>query len=147
MTYPTFMTEPNSLQSNKACVLRFNREVIERGDAAAAQELLAPDFINRTARPGLSPGPDGMIYFLLNVLRNALSNLRVDVHQQIAEGDLVTTRKTISGTHTGALLGRAASGKELRIDVIDIVRVRDGRYVEHWGINNLASALAELTPE
>jgi predicted SnoaL-like aldol condensation-catalyzing enzyme len=140
------MSEPDSReQVNKACVLRFNRDVIERGDATAAQELLAPDFVNRTARPGFSPGPDGITHFLFDVLRKGLSDVRVEVHQQVAEGDLVTTRKTITGRHTGELLGHAASGKTLRIDVIDIVRVRDGRYVEHWGINTLATALADLS--
>ncbi|MDZ7283258.1 ester cyclase [Sphingomonas sanguinis] len=42
------------------------------------------------------------------------------------------------------LLGVAPTGKPIRIDVIDIVRVKDGRYAEHWGINNLSTVLADL---
>ncbi len=68
--------------------------------------------------------------------------MRID--DQIAEGDKVTTRKTISGKHTGTLFGVAATGKPVAIEVIDIVRVQDGRYVEHWGINTLPSVLAQL---
>jgi len=30
------------------------------------------------------------------------------------------------------------------VDVIDIVRVRDGRYAEHWGMNNLAGVVAAI---
>ena len=78
------------------------------------------------------------------VLRPALEGLAVVIHDQIAEGDKVTTRKTISGRHTGTLLGVEATGKPVAIEVIDIVRVRDGRYVEHWGINTLSSVLAQL---
>jgi predicted ester cyclase len=78
------------------------------------------------------------------VLRPALAGLTVTIHDQVAEGDKVTTRKTISGTHVGTLLGIEATGKPISIDVIDIVTVKGGRYVEHWGINNLQVVLANL---
>ena len=141
------MADDMTLSRNKAVVLRFNREVIERGDEAAFREIMAPDFVNRTAAPGMSLGPDGMLVMLNHVLRPAFPDLRVDVHDQIAEGDKVTTRKTIRGTHTGRLQDIAPSGKAVAIDVIDIVRLRDGQYVEHWGINNLPVVLAQLRSE
>ncbi|WP_229415640.1 ester cyclase [Pseudoduganella armeniaca] len=78
------------------------------------------------------------------VLRPALSGLRVELHEQLCDGDKVTTRKTIHGVHTGTLAGIAATGRKVAIDAIDIVRVRDGRYVEHWGLNTLQATLAGL---
>ena len=41
-------------------------------------------------------------------------------------------------------MGIAATGRAVAIDVIDIVRVEDGQYAEHWGINTLAATLAQL---
>lgn len=41
-------------------------------------------------------------------------------------------RKTITGTHTGNLMGIPATWQQIAIDVIDIVKLRDERYVEHW---------------
>ncbi|MGA3683810.1 ester cyclase, partial [Pseudomonas graminis] len=79
-----------------------------------------------------------------NVLHPGLSALQVEVLDQVAEDDKVTTRKRITGCHCGALLGIPATGRAVSIDVIDIVRVRDGQYVEHWGINSLPSLLAAL---
>ncbi len=137
-------TDEAMLQRNKAVVTRFNRDVIERGSESAFRELMDPSFVNRTAPAGLSPGPDGMWHMLTNVLRRALPDLRVDIHDQIAEGDLVTTRKTLRGTHQGELMGIAPTGNVVAIEVIDIVRVRGGKYVEHWGINTLPSVLAQL---
>jgi predicted ester cyclase len=130
--------------SPKQIVRRFNLEVIERGDADAFRALMAPDFINRTAPPGLPPGPDGMAFLFEQVLRPALPDLSVEIHAQIAEGDLVATRKTLRGTHRGPLMGIPPTGRAVAIDVIDLVRVRDGRYVEHWGVTTLATVLAEL---
>lgn len=132
------------LEALKDVVRRFNAEVIERGDRAAFEALMSPDFVNRTAMPGTPDGPESMWNTFENVLRPALSNLKVTIHDQVAEGDKVTTRKTIAGTHIGALMGVAATGAPVSIDVIDIVRVEDGRYAEHWGVNTLPSVLARL---
>lgn len=137
-------SDERTLTANKAVVARFNKEVIERGDEAAFRELMAPDFVNRSAHPGMPNGPEGMIHTFNKILRPALPDLTVEIHDQVAEGDKVTTRKTIRGTHRGELFGIPATNKPVAIDVIDIVRVKDGRYVEHWGVNTLANVLAQL---
>jgi predicted ester cyclase len=131
-------------ERNKAVVLRFNREVLERGDEAAFRSLMAEGFVNHTAPPGIPRGPDGFWHRLATELRPALSGLRVEIHAQIAEGDLVTTRKTLHATHAGTLMGVAATNRPVAVDVIDILRVVDGRCVEHWGVNTLASVVAGL---
>lgn len=130
--------------TNKAAVRRFNKEVIELGDEGSFRELMAPDFVNRTAAPGTPSGPEGMLFMFNRVLRPALPDLTVEIHDQIAEGDRVTTRKTLRGTHRGELLGIPPTGRTVAIDVIDIVRLKDGRYVEHWGVNTLPGVLAQL---
>jgi predicted ester cyclase len=134
-----------SFTANKEVVRRFNFEVIQEGSAEAFAALVAPDFVNHTAPPHMANGPDSMWNTFENVLRPALSNLTVIIHEQIAEGNKVTTRKTITGVHSGSLLGIPATGKNLAIDVIDIVRVQDGKYAEHWGINNLSAVLSALS--
>lgn len=130
---------------NKEVVRRFNIEVIQNGDEAEFSALMAPGFVNHAAPPGAPNGPESMWNTFQNVLRPALSNLTVTIHDQIAEGDKVTTRKTISGLHTGALLGVPATGREVAIAVIDIVRVQNGQYAEHWGVNTLPAVLAALS--
>lgn len=133
-----------TLAANKAAVRRFNYDVIERGDERAFHELMAPEFVNRTAAPGLPSGPDGMLHMFERVLRPAFPDLRVEIHDQIAEGDQVTTRKTIHGTHRGELFGIAPTNRRVSISVIDIVRLENGRYVEHWGVNTLSAVLTSL---
>ena len=133
------------LEKNKAVVQRFNREVIEEGNLQSFKALMDQAFINRSAPAGMDNGPQGMINTFNNILRPAFPDLKVTIYDQVAEGDKVTTRKTISGTHQGPIMGIAATNKKISIDVIDIVRVKDGKYVEHWGINTLGSVLAELS--
>lgn len=130
---------------NKEVVRRFNIEVIQNGSEVAFHALMSPDFINHAAPPGMPQGPESMWNTFEQVLRPALSNLKVVIHDQIAEADKVTTRKTISGIHSGTLLGVPATGRELTISVIDIVRIEGGRYAEHWGLNTLSNVIATLS--
>ena len=131
-------------EENKQVVRDFNHRVIGQGDRAAFDALMAPDFVNHSALPGTPAGPEGMWHTFDHVLRPALSDLTVEIHDQLCDGDKVTTRKTIHGVHTGTLAGIAATGRKVAIDAIDIVRVRGGRYVEHWGVNTLPTTLASL---
>ena len=136
--------EEETRAANKAVVVRFNKEVIEQGNEATFHELMAADFVNRSALPGAPSGPEGMLFTFNRVLRPAFPDLSVEIHDQVAEGDKVTTRKTIRGTHRGELFGIPPTGKRVVIDVIDIVRLADGRYAEHWGVNTLPNVLSAL---
>lgn len=134
----------NTTEQNKAIVTRFNKEFLEGGNLDVLYELVSPDFINHTAAPGMNNGREGMIQFLQHVLKAAFPDLTVEIHDQLAEGDKVTTRKSFHATHTGPLMGIPPTQKKIRLDVIDIVTLRDGQYVEHWGMSNLHSLLEEL---
>ena len=132
------------IENNKEIVRRFNREVIEQGNDDSFNELMDNSFVNRSAPAGMDNGPQGMIRFFNDILRPAIPDIKVTIHDQVAEGDMVTTRKTISGTHTGQLLGAPATGQVISIEVIDMVKVKDGKYAEHWGITTLPELLAAL---
>ncbi|MBD1552838.1 ester cyclase [Pseudomonas typographi] len=131
-------------KTNKALVCRFNEEVIEQCNRAAFDALVADDFINRTTAPGTPDGKESLWHTFNHVLRPGLADLKVTVLDQVAEGDKVTTRKRITAIHVGELLGIAATGRSVVIDVIDIVRIHNSQYVEHWGINSLSGTLAAL---
>lgn len=131
-------------ENNKAVVRRFNQEVIVEGNADSVNALMDKNFVNQSAPVGMDNGSQGMLYFFNEILRPALPDLHINIHQQVAEGDLVTTRKTISGTQTGEMFNIPPTGKAISIEVIDIVRVKDGKYFEHWGITSLTDVLAEL---
>ncbi|MBN9309077.1 ester cyclase [Devosia sp.] len=138
------MDSPTLQDRNKSVVVCFNKRVIEAGDDAAFRELMAPGFTNHSAPPGMSSGADGMWHTFSQVLRPAFPDLVVDIEDQLTEGDRVVTRKTIRGTHLGPLMGIPATGKPVAMSVIDIVRLEDGRYAEHWGVNTLAAVRAQL---
>jgi predicted ester cyclase len=131
-------------EANKLIVTRFNREVIEQGDLQAFAELVAGDVVNHAAPPGAPNGAQSMVHFIVDVLRKGFPDIKVEILDQIAEGDRVTTRKVLRGRHSGEFMGMPATGREAAFKVIDIIRLRDGKYAEHWGLSNLTEVVQEL---
>ncbi len=132
-----------SIEQNKAVVRRFNKEVIENKKIELMDELFLPTFINRSIKPGFSAGADGMVGFL-KIFWEAFSDIKVEIHDQVGEGDKVTSRKTIHGTHTGTFMNIPATNKKIEMNVIDIVRIEDGKYAEHWNVIDLQGLLNQI---
>lgn len=135
------MTTP---EQNKELVLRFNKEFIEKGNIQAFKNLIAPDFVNQTAPPGVPKGPEGVLYFFNEVLRPAFPDLKVEIYDMVAEGDKVATRKAYHATHQESFLGVPASNKKVVMQVIDIVRLRDGQFIEHWNVVDMQNVMMQV---
>ncbi len=124
---------PTLQEMNKVIVTRFNKEFIEQGDVRVFEELVAADFVNRSAATLHIPaGREGIKDYIMDVLRKALTDIKVEIFDQIAEGDTVVTRKAISGTQVGEFLGKPATHERMVMHAIDIVKLKDGQYIEHW---------------
>jgi predicted ester cyclase len=124
-------------ERNKAIVYRFNKACLEQGDENVFDEIVHPSCINQTAPPQTVNTAQGMKDFIFNVVRPSIDDLTVEIYEQIAERDLVVTRKAFRGVHVGELFGIKPSGKSIMLPIIDIVRLKNGQYVEHWGMRDL----------
>ena len=127
-----------SAEENKAVVRRVIEEMFNKGNLDAADELVAPDFVDHDpAMPEEVRGPEGFKEFAA-AYRAAFPDLHVEIEEQIAEGDLVATRWTAIGTHDGDLMGIAPTGNQVTQPGMDITRVSDGKIAETWeGYNSM----------
>jgi predicted ester cyclase len=132
-------------EQNKATVIRFNKEFIEQGNMESFKEIIADDFLNQTAPPGVPKGPEGVLYFFNYFLKPAFPDLTVEIHDQVSEGDKVTTRKSFYATHQGEFFGVPASGKKVVMGIIDIIRLRDGKFIEHWNVLDWQNVMSQIT--
>ena len=130
-------------EENKKIVLRFNKEFLEQGNIGILKEIVADDFINRTAVSPVPNNVDGLIQFI-TMLHKGFSDFDIEIHDQVAENDLVATRKTIHATHTGEIMGHLPTNKQVIFNVMDFVRLRDGKYIEHWGRNDIMQVIQSL---
>ena len=118
-----------STEGNKAVVRRFFEELLSTDNLALADEILSPDF--RFYFAG-SPDPMDLKRYkdFLAARRAAFPDRRFAVEDMIAEGDKVSARFTMRGTHNGELRGIAPSGREVTMSGIDIIRLKEGKMVE-----------------
>ncbi len=135
-----------STEENKRTVRAFVAEAQCRGNLGAIDAYLAPDFVDHSPAPGLPGNRDG-VRALFSALWAAFPDLQATIHDQVAEGDKVATRKTLSGTHDGPFLGLPPTGKRVSFDVIDILRLADGKVLERWCVvDQLALLRAVRSP-
>ncbi len=134
-----------STESNKAVARRFLEEVFGQGKLAVADEIVAPDHVDRGpgALPGLPPGPEGS-KMIVTVYRNAFPDIQFTIDEQIAEGDKVVTRWTGFGTHKGGLAGFPPTGKSATVTGIGVDRIVNGKIVESWGVFDQFGMLQQL---
>ena len=134
----------NTIEKNKALINHYNNEFIVKGNIEVFNEVIGDDFVNHTAAPGASTGGEGVLYFFNEILRPSFSDLQVVTHHMIGEGDLVTTYKSFHCIHQNEFMGIAATGRKIIMDVMDIIRVKDGRFTEHWHVMDWTSVMSQL---
>lgn len=124
-------TENMTLEEMKAFVRRHDEDVINRNDLSVLETDISPDYIDHAALPGFSPGPAGA-KAMLSMIHGAFTDLHATIEDTIAEGDKVAVRKSWTGTHEGAFMGIAPTGKRVKFEGIVIWRIEKGQLIERW---------------
>jgi len=132
------------LETNKAAACRVLEEVFPANDEAALRELMDDSFVNHEAPPGTPPGL-GSVTMFMNLLAGAFSDQRWTVNQVIAEGELVAIHCVHSGRHTGDYFGLPATGRPFAYRQMHMIRMRNGKGVEHWAVRDDAALMRQLT--
>jgi steroid delta-isomerase-like uncharacterized protein len=132
-----------SLDQNKLLVCRLVDEAQVAGRLEVVDELLSEDFVDHTPMEGV-PGNREGVRMLFAAMLEAFPDLTVDISEQIAEGDRVVTRKTLRGTHGGSFLGLPPTGSPVRFEVVDILTIRDERFVEHRAVIDKLNLMQQL---
>jgi C-1 hydroxylase len=128
-----------TLEENKELVRRFV-DAYNNQDYDLLDELLAPDYVDHTNhvdREGLKQ--------LIKMAFSAFPDYHETIEDIIAESDKVWIRvKVTTGTHTGNFMGFAPTGKKLIIEMVDIIRVDNGKLVEYWDVTDRTDFLRGL---
>jgi predicted ester cyclase len=120
-----------TIEANKAKILLFIEENVNKGNLAAADELIHPDYTEHNyvheAR-----GPE-VVKEWFPYLRHAYPDIHHTIEDIVAEGDTVAWRVTQVGTQKGMFLGNRPTGKRATWTEVHFVRFENGKIIEHWG--------------
>jgi predicted ester cyclase len=104
--------------------------VFEKGDIQNIDKYFASNWVNHD--PSLPPMQGLAGARQLIDLWSAFSDRKVTIEDSVAEGDKVATRFTITGKHTGEMMGIAPTGKTIHISASGIFRIVDGKATDNW---------------
>ena len=124
-------------------------QMLNTHDADLVDAFVATDYRNHNAF--VDDGREANRQFW-SAFFTALPDLSATMEDLVISGDRVVGRFVYRGTHRGEFMGIPASGRPVEMRSIDIWRVADGLFVEHWDeLNTLEffqqlGALPQLAP-
>ncbi len=130
---------------NKHLVQQMVNVVQNQHQLERMAEFFAPDFLNH-----LDHAPDSPLdsiekaQQLFAQMFTSFPDLRMTIQHQVAESDLVMTHKVFTGTHQEPFMGVVPTGKQISFAVIDILRIAEGKIVEHWAIQDRLALMQQL---
>jgi len=131
-----------SVEENKDIVRRY-QEAYNTGNFDALDEVVAADVLTPNMIANMPRGLAGAKLVHQKTL-TGMPDYHTAIEDIIAEDDKVVARVRITGTHTGDFYGIPPTGKHIDLSGIYIVRIADGKIVEHWGEENGAEVLRQL---
>jgi steroid delta-isomerase-like uncharacterized protein len=126
------MTQTQDIKRAAARFYEMVNETMRTGNAALLDEVVAPNAVDHNPGPGQAPGRDGIKKAFIE-FRSAFPDMRMDVQDMVAEGDKVACRVISRMTHRGDFQGIPATGRQVTLSVIDILRFVNGKMAERWG--------------
>lgn len=134
--------ENASPEQNKAVVVRYVEEVLNRGHGGAALALCAPSFAWHGGASG-EGGVDEMRQ-MLAAFRAGFPDLRAAPGEMVAQADLVVVRLGLRGTHLGEFQGVEPTGNPVAFTATNSYRVVDGKVVEEWWQMDLLALMQQI---
>jgi predicted ester cyclase len=117
---------------------------INAHDTSTFGEIHTESYIQNSGR-----SPSGLAAQIENFrgMFARMPDLQARVEDRIVAGDRVVARMSFSATHTQPLQGIAPTGKRFTLRTIDIWRVENGKFAEHWDIVDFQGLLKQLRGE
>ncbi len=125
---------------NKALVRRLIA-AWNRGDLADMAQYWSPDMVHYSRGEAL---PAHAVFDAMSGLMRAFPDVKLEIEAMVAEGDLVASMLRLTATHDGEYIGLPPTGRTVSCSLMGIVRVIDGKVVEHWGVGDGLDLLQQL---
>jgi steroid delta-isomerase-like uncharacterized protein len=114
---------------------------INAHDTSSFPELFTEAYIQHSGR-----SPSGLAAQIENFRRivATMPDVQIRIEDRIIAGDKVVARTAYSATHTQTILGIPPTGKAFTFRTIDIWRIENGKFAEHWDLTDIAQVLSSL---
>jgi predicted ester cyclase len=130
--------------SAEVVVRRLIEEGFNQGRLEVAEELTSAELVEHQNFGPNHPAGEAGVKAVIASLRRAFPDFHLEIEHLTVDGDKVWLRMVGSGTNDGPFMGNEPTGRPMRTDVFDLIRVADGKIVEHWGVPDRLGTLFQL---
>jgi steroid delta-isomerase-like uncharacterized protein len=127
------MAVPYSGVENRALMLSYLYEVMSRGNVSALDELVSATHVLHDANNVTVTGVEKLREHVL-AMRTAFPDLSIRIHEIVSDGNMVTARWTVTGTHRGDWNGIPATGTRVEASGLSFAYVKNGQIQETWSV-------------
>ena len=130
------------MSEQQAIVERMFDEIINGGDLDVADELFAPDYVDH--------GPMGEMRGVeafkdvVRLWRSGVPDVHCSVENWFESGEMAAWNVRVTGTHSGDMMGIAATGRSFEYVTPNIGRFADGKAAEHWADQGMFQFLTQI---
>jgi len=134
-------------ERNKALTLRGFEEMFNKGNLSVVDELIAADSEDHQEAPGTQFAAH--LKDIVTKMRAAFPDLRFEVHHILAEGDMVATRSTMTGTHegrfeVGPFRDIPPTGARVEVPHMHFFQWVDGKNTDLWHVFDTPTLMRQL---
>jgi predicted ester cyclase len=132
-----------SAERNQQICRRFFEEVLNQAHFEVIDEVVAPEVVSHSPWPGQRPGAEGL-KDTMKLFRRVFPDLAIETVHLLAAQDKVMGYFRVSGTHQGEMMGIAPTGAKVSYEEAIVLRLQDGRIVEHWAVADALTLMRQI---
>jgi steroid delta-isomerase-like uncharacterized protein len=136
-----------SNETNKALTQEFMERAFNQGDLDAVDVHMGTTAVDHQEPAGVN----FTIHLkqVITALRTAFPDLHFEIHDMLAEGEIVAFRSTMTGTHLGLLQmgpgpGVSPTGRAISVAHMHFVQFADGKGMDLWHLWDSQSMMQQL---
>jgi steroid delta-isomerase-like uncharacterized protein len=140
--------DPGDPESNKTMVARFVEEVWNQGNLEPIEALFHPEILGNNPPVSHMYAPHNRETFTQSIVDylTAYPDIKVTLHDIVAEDDLVMAYWTVNATHGGELMGIPPTGNSVTFSGHTMYRFVDGQVVQTWWAWDTMGMMKQITP-
>ena len=118
----------------KANIAAYNavNDMFNSGKMDGLDKYIAANYTEHHMPPGAKPGLDGLKEHM-TMLHASFPDMKFTINSITADSNMIWALMTMTGTNSGPFMGMPPTGKQINFQGADIVRLENGKCVEHWG--------------
>lgn len=130
--------------ANKTTAKNFYENVFNAHKADACPQYVAQNGIDHSPEPGHSGQGGEDVQKEIGEFIAAFPDMHFTIDQQVSEGDMVATLFTMTATNSGPMGPMPATNKPVKVQGLDLLRIKDGKLTDRWGYLDSRAMMMQL---